>query len=405
MLDKRQDLGGAAPKPPQTLKSLIKLLFSACFASFASFAFFVSFVFFASFALSGCFVDSVSAPPELLLPQSAQVLDRAFVSRGTIKELSRHSGIIRTRSEALHFGRTTYYFDAHHVRSGDRVYEGQLLATLDQRGLREEAEELERHILYRRRLDSIENELTALEIEALALEYAQALLLAADAFDEAAMLEAERLGHMIDRMEMDLRLRQERQLFDLREDEERLRQLSLQMRDFEVRAPYEGIITYIEFMGPNQWVPALEPVIFIACLEAETIIDYFGHLPGPARTVRVQAHINNQVYDLLPVNIAAAEWRSYIAHGGPIPRRFQVAYGEGLPLGAYAAIHVYTQWNEDALRIPVNALLSSQEMGYYVYQMQAGQLIAREINIGIRTDAFVEVLTGLEEGDEVIVRP
>ena len=343
-------------------------------------------------------------PPELIVPYAAQAVDTTPVTRGPMMIVTRHSAIIRTRSEGLDFGPVAYYFGGYHVRHGDIVYEGQLIATLDQRRLREEITELENHIGLIQRINALDNEMMALDIEMLAFEYNQALLRAATAFDEAAMADAERIVFRVERMEMDLSLARERQAFNLRNDEEQLQQLRAQLRDFELRAPYDGMIIYLERIRQGTWLPALEAVAFIACLEAETFIDYFGHLPGPARTARIQAHINNNVYDLIPVNIENPEVRSYIAHGGPIPRRFTTENRDRLPIGAYAAIHAYTLWEEDTLRIPVNALFSDPQVGYYVQKIIDGQTYQVPVGTGARTVTFIEILDGLEEGDEVVVR-
>lgn len=356
------------------------------------------------FLLAGCAVLPASAPPELLVPQAAQMPDTELVSRGEIRIVSRHSGLVRKRSVGLHFGLTTDNFGKFHVSLGQQVYEGQLLASMNQRLLIEEAEELEIRINRTRRRNHFENELAALDIELLAMEYAQAFFAAAEALDEAAMEEAERLSFRAERMEMELTLARERQAFYLREDEERLHQIREQMRENELRAPFEGVITFIEDIEHNTWLPAFEVIIFISELGAETFIDTFGHMPTPASTVRLLAHYGGTAYELLPAPVQNIEARAYIAHGGPIPRRFITACGTQLPLGAYAAVHAYTLWVADTLRIPINALLSDPQLGYYVHKMQDGQPVIQTITVGVRTATFAEVLEGLEEGDEVIVR-
>ncbi|WP_417248370.1 efflux RND transporter periplasmic adaptor subunit [Celeribacter sp.] len=77
---------------------------------------------------------------------------------------------------------------------------------------------------------------------------------------------------------------------------------------------------------------------------------------------------------------------------------------EGLGHQYAVFLRVVTWEAEDALRLPLSALFRDGE-GWAVFVKDGN--VARQvgIEIGVRSDDMVEVLSGLEDGDEVIVHP
>ncbi len=61
--------------------------------------------------------------------------------------------------------------------------------------------------------------------------------------------------------------------------------------------------------------------------------------------------------------------------------------------------------DENVLRLPVGALVRSEDGSWRVYVDQAGRARARKVTIGHMNSDYAEVLGGLEEGDAVILGP
>ncbi|MEJ5203659.1 MAG: hypothetical protein WHV66_15665, partial [Anaerolineales bacterium] len=73
-----------------------------------------------------------------------------------------------------------------------------------------------------------------------------------------------------------------------------------------------------------------------------------------------------------------------------------------LPLGLSATVEVIHQEVNDALLIPVEALRDLGEGEYAVFVVDSGgKLKLREIEVGLIGDAFVQVTSGLSEGEVV----
>jgi hypothetical protein len=80
----------------------------------------------------------------------------------------------------------------------------------------------------------------------------------------------------------------------------------------------------------------------------------------------------------------------------------------GLKPDMTAEVTIFTDSQRDnALTIPVQAILGSVDMGdtRRVYVQTANGPEARDVTIGLSNDRMAEVVSGLKEGDEVVVNP
>ena len=71
-------------------------------------------------------------------------------------------------------------------------------------------------------------------------------------------------------------------------------------------------------------------------------------------------------------------------------------------VGNSAAVELHTDSVKDALVVPFNALLGSGEEKY-VYLVEGDAKIKTAVTVGTQTDAYVQRVTGVKEGDVVYV--
>ncbi len=71
--------------------------------------------------------------------------------------------------------------------------------------------------------------------------------------------------------------------------------------------------------------------------------------------------------------------------------------------GMFVRIFIVTDTKKDALVIPKSGLLQDKK-GYYVYIVENGKAKRMDVSIGIEKEEVVEILSGLEEGDQVIIQ-
>jgi multidrug efflux pump subunit AcrA (membrane-fusion protein) len=73
-------------------------------------------------------------------------------------------------------------------------------------------------------------------------------------------------------------------------------------------------------------------------------------------------------------------------------------------LGMSADVYITTATRQDVLVVPQRAVRSDGDRRYVLVELSPGQTEERTVSLGLRgDDGLVEVLTGLSEGDAVVV--
>ncbi len=73
-----------------------------------------------------------------------------------------------------------------------------------------------------------------------------------------------------------------------------------------------------------------------------------------------------------------------------------------LRVGMYATVHFEPVTAENAISIPAEAAIRTGERDLVVVALGEGRFAPREVVLGSRGDGFIQVLDGLEEGDEIV---
>lgn len=97
------------------------------------------------------------------------------------------------------------------------------------------------------------------------------------------------------------------------------------------------------------------------------------------------------------------EYSKITAGGGKAYSTF-VLKGETaqVQVGDFAVIALFKEKKEQVLSIPKEAL-HRDETGYYIYKMQDGESISVPVKTGISDGVYTEIISGLSEGDRVLV--
>jgi multidrug efflux pump subunit AcrA (membrane-fusion protein) len=73
----------------------------------------------------------------------------------------------------------------------------------------------------------------------------------------------------------------------------------------------------------------------------------------------------------------------------------------GLPVGASASVEVIAQRADNALLIPLEALHKTDSGQTMVFVVQNGKVELRQVEVGLSSDAYAEITSGLEAGEVV----
>jgi HlyD family secretion protein len=69
------------------------------------------------------------------------------------------------------------------------------------------------------------------------------------------------------------------------------------------------------------------------------------------------------------------------------------------------SIDIEVARNEDALVVPIGSVLALASPAPYVFTVEKRRVVRRELSTGIRDSRYVEVRSGLAEGDLVLLHP
>lgn len=314
--------------------------------------------------LSGCGLfpeeEEALAPP--LMAPADVTYTTTKVERGTIVDSVSISGtFVSTRSYELSFEKRAGYLSEILVAPGDTVEKGQLLARLD-------TDELEMEIAKQK----------------LYLEKAWIALDAAyDTYDDTAIRLAE-IEYQLQEMQL----------------EEMENELAKQC----IYAPDDGVVSYLAKTGVGEYVAARST--FIKIVDPESLqIECTGESVGDflmdqevTVTMKKQEYAGKVVMTSADAPYEALEkGKSFVRveTTDPLP--------EGEYLGKTVDVKLIRQKKEDVIVIPRN-VVSMYSGESYVLVLENGVKKERIIETGIKTTTSIEVLNGLEEGEEIIIK-
>ncbi|ADU28802.1 efflux RND transporter periplasmic adaptor subunit [Evansella cellulosilytica] len=322
--------------------------------------------------LSGCSLlpqeEEMIAPP-LVEPASVDY-DLVEVQRGDItKKVTGTAYFVPVHSKNLFYEQSGGRLQHVEVKEGDIVEEGQLLAEIDTGNLVHDIEQLE------------------IELAKADIRLKQVKGSGADSYSiELAELDKEGI-------------------------ELRLSQLRRQLATAQITSPIDGIITFVTAHKPGDYVDAYESIIQVADLSNLQLI-YIASAANNISDVKVGMQVALQMNgedmrgevvqtpETVPEDVLENNSTQY-------SRSLLIDFPDGAPedvqVGDSVSIEIVTERKEDTLVIPTNALREGFGRTY-VHVLVDNRRRELDVEIGIESSTEVEILQGIEEGDEVILR-
>lgn len=151
----------------------------------------------------------------------------------------------------------------------------------------------------------------------------------------------------------------------------------------------------------GEFIPANQPVFWFSCCAGLRVAaevdeeDIAGVKPGQKVVIRADAY---------PGEVFDGKVASITPKGDPVARSYRVRVSlpadTKLMIGMTAETNIVQREEKDALLIPASAL-----RGENVYAVEYGVAKERKVKTGARSSAAVEIVYGLNEGDEIILNP
>lgn len=350
----------------------------------------------------------VQPTPTPLPPQPAVEKPIYTVERGDIVEELQLSGrVAAVLQDDLHFEQAGNVAEIH-VRPNEAVTEGQLLAELNQGDLQNQLAQAEL-VLDQAKLAlqrGQEQRRFAIERAELDLQEAQTRLRLAETAgeQELAQINVRKAEISLEEVQAQTDEDLEKEVDQAQLDYDRIK---AQVDAGRLYAPYDGEVSAIS-VAPGDPVEAYQPVM--------TVID------PSEKIVRVDNPASTDLSRLSPqqpVTIRFARYRNtpvegvieQLPHGATTSQSgvradssIQISYDAGdleLDIGELATVIVTLQRNEDVLWLPPQAVRNFQGRRFVV--IQDGDRQRRvDVKVGIASADRVEIVEGLEEGQEVV---
>lgn len=318
-------------------------------------------------ALSGC--SLMPQEEEALAPPLVQGSEVQYVTepavKGTISDVVTESCTAVAASQYnLSFGSHGGYLKTRNFLSGDQVKKGDVLATLDSGDLETQ----------------LENAKIELQILQLDLQQAQENPPENGGTNYAA----------------------ERIKLQIQQHNLTIANLEKQLSEATIVAPISGVITFVADLNVGDYIDAKKTLFTVADTSK---VEY--SYTGPKVTklsVGMDCTVSIDGTDYAgKISMSQATAPKEFADQMKDTVRISV---DGIPqvsIGSKANFSCTVNTKQDVIIIPRNAL-SGYSGDYYVYVLEDGLKTEKTVEVGISTSTQVEILSGISEGDQVIVK-
>jgi RND family efflux transporter MFP subunit len=309
------------------------------------------------------------------------------VTRADVSSVVKATGVVKpvVGAEVRVGSRISGVLERLHVREGDEVARGQLLAELDDRELRA-------------RRDQAAAAVGVADVE---LHYAQALLRRQRELAEARLLSPAAL----DVAEQSAALAERR----LAQSRAALVDASTQLGFARVVAPISGVVASVtvqegETVAASFAAPTFLTLLDLGRLEVRAFVDEMdiGRIrAGQAATFTVDTYGDEQFAGRVGTVYPQAEIRdnvvTYVCVVGFEPQAKRALRPE-----MTATVRIAIDTRAAVLTLPLRAV-RRDEGGAFAWREVGGKLVRRPLTLGAKDETRWEIVQGLSEGDEVVV--
>jgi multidrug efflux pump subunit AcrA (membrane-fusion protein) len=353
----------------------------------------------------------------------APLVEVAIVTQGLIEEKMLRTGDIAPYAQVTIYSKVQGWVEKINVREGDRVKVGQVLATLDAREaeatVAQSKASLEAAIARLKQIKATSEETVQSQIQQAKanLDLAEADLnrakeLLEKNFISRQQLDEARTKYSVAKAAYDLALNSIRQKTwenDIALAEAQVQQAKAtldlnraQLANLIILAPMNGKITK-RYVDPGTMVKDTTPILALMDLDEVKMVvnviekEFVRLQKGQEVKVTVMAFPNRTFQGRILIITPALELQSRTAE-------IQISIpnpGYILNPGMFGRVEVLLRSTPQATLVPIQALISDEDKDF-VYVLKEGKAHRRPVQKGIVKDTFVEIIRGLNPGDQVV---
>ncbi|MCI8371985.1 MAG: efflux RND transporter periplasmic adaptor subunit [Lachnospiraceae bacterium] len=342
------------------------------------------------FLLAGC---SGSKAPELLAPVG-ETADSAKVTRGEMYNIAAYNSAVTSEYKEVRLPSDAIVKHVN-VQIGDSISAGSPILTLDNEGAGEQVTDVDAKIAELEASNAYLNQIEEYDIQLLEYELQMIRENGNNVYD--IQKKSGEIAERRSRLET-TRIEQQKEIAELQ-----LSKTEGSLVNGEVLSPWDGTIVYLNTGTNGSILESGTIVAIVAKKDSKILFGDYVETEVAQNAHRIYAKIGDKEYNVthVPYDQMVMSRRVFLEQ--PLYSTFYLEDSSSVSLGMYASIVVITDYKENALQIPENALLSDKE-GYYVYKKKGKEYERQNVSVGHMTETAVEITKGLEEGDEVYVK-
>ena len=335
--------------------------------------------------------------PELLEPVSVQ-LNAVEAVIGEISNIATYEGAVVPYVEEFFFEQEGV-IDVMHVIVGQAVKAGDPLITLNTEAEEERVEQLEKQIERIKTNGEYDDALWQIDLDILDVELEK--LLRSSPRDEAGVA-LKRLE--IEEKQLAIKLEQDMRKLELEQLESEWQLLQEEIGQNVLYAPFDGRVMYMSgVLQHGSYVSAYAPLIYLADDSRLYVESEYITTSTLDNAHEVYALVGDKRYAIAAEPYDTKEYLSMMLSGETLTLQFSFEEENAeVKAGDYAVVCLVQNYKADALLVPTNALYADDTL--YLYVMENGVRVRRDVKTGVRTDWYTEVTEGLEEGELVYVQ-
>ncbi len=325
---------------------------------------------------------------------------------GDVVKRDLYSGTVIPYVEELFFKEDGIFLE-YCVALGEEVTEGQVLAKTDTEALEATVEQLQESIasltdVYEYKVATIQNNLAILEEEmAINYEALDSMEYMAPGYTEICQA----LGRQDkSKKTYELELKQLTEIYELQLPyyQKKLKELKKLLNSNVITAPYDGVVVELRSIAGGDSVSAEQAYVAVADNSRYLAMGTYVSSNVIDKAEQVYVFINGKEYDTEYLPLDSKVYNAIVAKGEVPCSFYEIQNPEGLSFGQSAVIVVQRESRENVLTIPYIGV-KTEAASYYCYVKRGDKREKIYIELGLFDGMNYEVLSGLAEGEEVVI--
>lgn len=202
-------------------------------------------------------------------------------------------------------------------------------------------------------------------------------------------------------------LRQKTEIYELDRAyyQENLKELKAERESYILQADTAGEVLAIGQADYGTYeAKADKAVVAVGDMSQKILKCTFIQKSNITNAEEVYAVIGGEKYELEYHPLETKEYLKLKESGDTIYSTFSVLGDtEAVQIGAYAVITVVNEMRENVLTVPKDSIDREGSVAY-VYVIEDGQSVRRDVEIGMSDGVYTEILSGLQEGEQIMVQ-